>query len=136
VTSPILALRAAILARLQPDAELAHLMGGAVRLHDEPPRAAEPVYAVFGDVLARDWSTGSDRGHEQEAAIVVWAKPGSAKTALAAAERIAALLDDAALTLAGHRLVLLRVAAIESARDGEANLFRATLRLRAVTEIM
>jgi hypothetical protein len=135
VTSPILALRAAILARLQPDAELADLMGGAVRLHDEPPRAAEPVYAVFGDVLARDWSTGSDRGHEQEAAIVVFATPGSAKTALAAAERVAELLDDAPLTPTGHRLVLLRVAAIESGRDGD-NLFRATLRLRAVTEIM
>jgi hypothetical protein len=135
VTSPILALRAAILARLQPDAELADLMGGAVRVHDEPPRAAEPVYAVFGAAAARDWSTGSDRGHEQEAAIVVWAKPGSAKTALAAAERVAELLDDAPLTPTGHRLVLLRVAAIESARDGD-NLFRATLRLRVVTEIM
>ncbi len=136
MTSPILALRAAILARLQPDAELADLMGGAVRLHDEPPRAAESVYAVFGDAAARDWSTGSDRGHEQEAAIVFWAKPGSARTALAAAERVAELLDDAAPTLAGHRLVLLRVTAIESARDGETSLARATLRLLAVTEIM
>jgi hypothetical protein len=45
MTSPILALRAAILAAAQGDAELASLMGGAVRIHDEPPRAAEPVYA-------------------------------------------------------------------------------------------
>ncbi len=55
------------------DAALAALMGGTVRLYDEPPRAAEPVYAVFGDAAARDWSTGSDAGHAHEAAIVVWA---------------------------------------------------------------
>ncbi|MFL5171850.1 MAG: DUF3168 domain-containing protein, partial [Microvirga sp.] len=48
MSGPILALRAAILAHLLGDAELAALMGGTVRLYDEPPRAAEPVYAVFG----------------------------------------------------------------------------------------
>lgn len=133
---PILALRAAILTRLAADAELAALMGGSVRLHDEPPRAAEPVYAVFGDAAARDWSSDRSAGHEHEAAIVVWAKPGSAKSALDAAERIAALLHDAPLAPAGHRLVLLRVSALESARDERANLARATLRLRALTEVV
>jgi Protein of unknown function (DUF3168) len=135
MSGPILALRAAILARLSADAELASLMGGSVRLHDEPPRAAEPVYAVFGDAAARDWSNDGGRGHEHEAAIVVWAKPGSAKTALLAAERMADLLHDAALALAGHRLVLLRVTATEADRDDKANLARATLRLRALTEV-
>jgi Protein of unknown function (DUF3168) len=135
VSGPILALRAAILARLSADAELATLMGGAVRLHDEPPRASEPVYAVFGDASARDASSDLSAGHEHAAAIVVWAKPGSAKTALLAAERIADLLHDAPLAPAGHRLVLLRVAGVESDRDAAANLARATLRLRAVTEV-
>ena len=135
MSGPILALRGAILARLSTDAELASLMGGIVRLHDEPPRAAEPVYAVFGDAVARDWSSDGSRGHEHEAAIAVWAKPGSAKTALLAAERMADLLHDAALALIGHRLALLRVTAVESGRDDKANLARATLRLRALTEV-
>lgn len=134
MSGPILALRAAILERLAPDPALAGLMGGALRLHDEAPRAAEPIYAVYGDAVARDWSCDGGRGHEQEAALVVYAKPGSARSALLAAERIAALLDDAALALAGHRLVNLRVTAIESARDEKTGLARATLRLRAVTE--
>ena len=136
MSGPILALRAAILARLSADAELASLMGGAVRLHDEPPRAAEPVYAVFGDAMARDWSSDSGRGHEHEAAILVWAKPGSAKTALVAAERMADLLHDANLALEGHRLVLIRVTATEAHRDEKSNLARATLRLSAVTELI
>lgn len=135
MTSPILSLRAAILARCAPDADLAALMGGEVRLHDEPPRAAEPVYAVFDAAEARDASVDLSRGHEQDVAIVVWAKPGSARTALEAAERMAALLDEADLPLAGHRLVNLRVASLACGRDDKTGLARATLRLRAVTEV-
>ena len=135
MTSPILALRGAILAHLQADADLAALMGGLVRLHDEPPPGAEPVYAAFGDASLKDWSTSLDRGHEQEAAIVVWSKPGSARPALLAAERIAARLDGAALSLAGHRLVALAVTRLDTGRDDKTNLVRATVRLRAVTEV-
>jgi hypothetical protein len=47
---------------------------------------------------------------------------------------MAGLLHDAALEPAGHRLVLIRVTAIEADRDDKANLARATLRLRALTE--
>jgi hypothetical protein len=67
---------------------------------------------------------------------VVFAKPGSARSALLAADRMAALLDDAALALDGHRLVNLRITAAESARDERTGLARATLRLRAVTEVL
>ena len=135
MTSPILALRGAILALCAADADLATLMGGEVCIYDEPPRAAEPVYAVFGDVRARDWSTASDRGHEQDASIVVWAKEGSARSALLVAERLAVLLDGAALVLDGHRLVNLRVSELDAARDPDTNLARLTLRLHAVTEV-
>jgi hypothetical protein len=134
MTSPILALRAAILAAAQGDLELASLMGGAVRLYDEAPRAAEPVYAVFGDASARDHSTASDRGHEHDASIVAWAREGSAYSALLVADRMAALLDGAGLALAGHHLVDLRVTGLDAARDDKTGLARVTLRLRAVTE--
>ena len=136
MTGPVLALRAAILARLAPDAALTALMGGTLRLHDEPPRGAEPVYAVFGKAEAKDWSSDGSRGHEQEAAIVVYAKPGSALSGLQAAERIAELLDDAPLGLVGHRLVALRVTAFAADRDDASNLARATVHLRAVTEVV
>jgi Protein of unknown function (DUF3168) len=135
MSGSILALRGAILARLSADAELAALMGGSLRLYDEPPRAAEPVYAVFGATAARDWSTGSERGHEHEVAIVAWAKAGSARTALLVAERMADLLHEADLSPSGHRLVLLRATALESDRDPTTSLARATLRLKAVTEV-
>jgi hypothetical protein len=134
MTSPVLTLRRAILDQAGADAELIGLMGGALRLHDEPPRAAEPVYALFGDVTAEDWSTDFDRGHEQSLSLVIWAARGSARTALAVAERFAAILDDASLALEGHRLVNLRVTELASTRDKDTQLTRVSLSLRAVTE--
>ena len=79
MTSPVLALRRAILDAASTDVELRALMGGTLRLYDEPPRAAEPVYALFGDVSASDWSTDLDRGHEQSVDLVVWSEKGGAR---------------------------------------------------------
>jgi hypothetical protein len=136
VTSPVLALRAAILARMSGDADLAALMGGAVRVYDEPPRAAEPVYALFGETSARDASSDGVRAHEHAVALVVYGKRGSARTAIEVAERLDAILDDAPLEPVGHRLVHLRTIALEVARDPPTGLARATLRLRALTEVI
>jgi hypothetical protein len=135
MTSPVLSLRRAIIDASAADAELRALMGGTVRLHDEPPRAAEPVYALFGDVTAADWSMDLSRGHEQNLSIVVWSDRGGARTALTVAERFAAILDDASLALQGHSLVNLRVTELASERDESTQLTRVTLRLRAVTEV-
>ncbi|MFC1456274.1 DUF3168 domain-containing protein [Microvirga arabica] len=117
------------------DTELRTLMGGSLRLYDEPPRGAEPLYALFGDVKAEDWSTDLDRGHAQSIDIVVWSEEGGARTALMAADRFFAILDDAPLTLDGHRLVNLRVTELASGRDKDTGLARVTLRLRTVTEV-
>jgi hypothetical protein len=136
MTSPVLALRRAIIDAAAADADLRALMGGSLRLYDEPPRGAEPVYALFSDVRAADWSTDRDRGHEQNLGIVVWSERGGARAALAVAERFAALLDDVSLALDGHRLVNLRVTELASERDKDTRLTRVTLRLRAVTEVV
>jgi hypothetical protein len=130
-----LALRAALRTRCAADATLASLMGGAAEIHDEPPRRAEPVYAVFGDAVCRDWSTSGDRGHESEFALVVWARPGSAASALAAAARLAELVEAPGLALVGHRLVQIAVVATETARERASLLVNVTLRMRATTEV-
>ncbi len=136
MTSPVLSLRRAIIDTASADAELRALMGGALRLYDEPPRGAEPVYALFGNVTAEDWSTDLDRGHAQSVDLVIWSEKGGARTALMVADRFFAILDDAPLTLDGHRLVNLRVTELASERDKDTRLTRVTLRLRAVTEVV
>ncbi|WP_249729605.1 MULTISPECIES: DUF3168 domain-containing protein [unclassified Chelatococcus] len=133
--SPVLALRRAILGRLAADVDLTVILGGA-RIHDAVPRAASGVFVVFGEARCRDWSTMTDRGHEQDISLTVWSRPGGARPALAAAARIERLLHDASLPLAGHRLVNLRVTATEVRRDERADLARVTVRLRAVTECL
>ncbi|MGV6871733.1 DUF3168 domain-containing protein [Pseudochelatococcus sp. B33] len=132
---PVLALREAVVARLTGDATLNEMLGGA-RIHDEPPRGIAGVYAVLSDTRLRDWSTGSDRGHEQDFSVTVWASAGGARSALKAAARIEALLHEAALALDGHRLVNLRVTGSDTRRDARANRSRIVLRLRAVTEVV
>ncbi|MBM6581380.1 DUF3168 domain-containing protein [Microvirga sp. BT689] len=136
MTSPVLALRRAILDAASADAELRALMGGVLRLYDEPPRGSEPVYALFGNVKAEDWSTDLDRGHVQNLDLVVWSEKGGARKGLMVADRLFAILDDAPLALDGHRLVNLRVTELASARDKDSGLARVTLSLRAVTEVV
>lgn len=135
MSGPLLALRAAIRQACLADPALATLMGGTVAVHDDPPRGAAPVYALFGDATLTDLSTSTERGHEQELALAIWALPGSTASAVAAADRVCALLDEAPLALAGHRLVHLAVAAVETRRDPKSGLARVTITLRAVTEV-
>ena len=131
--SPLLALRAALLARFADDDALKALMGGTMRLHDEPPRGSVPVYALFGEAGARDDSVDGARRHVLSQALVVIARPGSDRTALDAAARMATLAEEG-LMLTGHTLVTLFAESLSANRDERSGETRATLTLRAVTE--
>lgn len=93
---PLLALRAGLIARFAADAALAALLGGRVRLYDEPPRGTLPVYALFGESEITDASVDGAERHRHSHAIAVIAQAGSVRTALDAAARMAALLADGA----------------------------------------
>ena len=131
---PLLALRAGLIARFGADATLAALLGGGARLYDEPPRGAAPVYALFGETEIRDDSVDGAERHLHRHEIAVIAKPGSVRTALDAAGRMAVLLAPADLPLQGCRLVTLRVSALKATRDARTGEARATLTVEAVTE--
>lgn len=134
MSDAILSLRAAIQARLEADADLVALIGPG-GIHDEAPRAASGVYVVHGDVEARDWSTGSDRGCEQDLGLTVWAgESSSSRRALETAALVVAALDEAPLAPAGHGLVHLRWRSSRLARDGATGLAFVAVRFRAVTE--
>ncbi|MGO4402948.1 DUF3168 domain-containing protein [Bosea sp. RAF48] len=136
MSDAVLALRAAIQARLTADAALTALIGPG-RIHDEAPRATRGLYVVHGDVEARNWSTGSERGCEQELALVVWAaQSASSRQALEAAGLIVGGLDDAELALEGHSLVNLGWLSSRLAREPRSGLGHVTIRFRAVTETL
>ena len=136
MSDAILPLRRAIHAHLAADAGLTALIG-AGRIHDEPPRAASGLYVVHGEVTAEDWSTGSDRGCEQEFTLVVWAaQSGSSRQALEAAGLIVAALDQVDLALDGHALVNLRWLSSRLARETRNGLPQVTIRFRAAIETL
>lgn len=136
MSQAILALRQAIQAHLSGYAALTGLIG-AGRVFDEAPRAARGLYVVHGEAEARDWSTGSDSGCEHDVSLIVWTtESGSARQALEAAQLIAQALDQASLTLSGHRLVNLRWQSSRLSRDPRSGLPFVTVRLRAVTETL
>ena len=128
------ALRKAIFARLVADAAIVGLIGpGAV--FDEVPRGREPPYLVLGEGTVKDWSTSSDRGHEHQLTLSAWSKEGGARQALAMASAVVACLEAMASALDGHRLVNLLALSTEVRRERERRLLRASIRLRAVTEV-
>lgn len=132
--SPVVALRKAMRDRLLADASLVAALGGA-KIYDVAPRGAAPPWVAFGDARLRDWSTASGRGVELVAALgVVSAEPG-AREALEIAEQVTRLLDDAALTLTGWRLVRLACVATEARRADQDRHARIELRFRALMEM-
>ena len=133
MSSAVIALRKAVRAALITDAPLLALLGGA-KIYDEAPRDALTPYVTFGDALARELSTSLYPGLEQVLVLHVWSMQGGAREGLEIADRIAFLLDDAAMTLDTHRLINLRFSAVETIREDSGRFVRVALRLRAVTE--
>jgi hypothetical protein len=127
------ALQAAVFETLVGDAPLAALLGGA-KIFDGAPRNAEAPYVHLGEVVARDWSTATEAGTEISFAVVVWSRAPGRSEGLSIAERVVALLHDAALTPVGFHLVNLRHATTETARVETPEGRRTVVRFRAVVE--
>lgn len=134
MTDASFALRKAVYARLTGTPALIALLGGA-RIHDEVPRALEPPCIATGEGSVADWSTSSDRGHEHRLSLSIWSKEGGAREALAIANTVIAALEAMPAALDGHRLVNLVAVATDVRREAERRLVRATIRIRAVTEL-
>lgn len=133
MTSPVLALRRAMLAALSGDATLVALLGGARIFEEAPPGAPAPRIA-FSDAQARDWSAQLSRGAEQMLVLTVWSGARGTREALDIADRVVAVLDEAPLTLEGHALIDLRFVALATRREQNGRYARVDVRFRATTE--
>lgn len=119
--------------KLLAHAPLTSLLGGA-HVFDEMPRGEKPPYAVFAATETRDWSVNDQKAHEHFVSIEVRSNARSRKAAQAIVSEIEAALDNAALTLAGHELINLRLIFWTVARDKAGDTFNGLLRFRAATE--
>lgn len=126
-------LQKAVFSKLAGDAQVTALLGGA-RIYNDVPRGAALPYITIGDSTVRDWSTGSEGGHEHLLSILVWSRANGEREVHRILSAVEAALDDAPLTLPGFRLVNIRHEFSEIRRDADGETSRGVMRLRAVTE--
>jgi len=127
------ALQKAIHTRLTTDAGVLALLGSP-RVYDDVPRQPTFPYVSYGQSTARDWSTGTDEGHEHIVSLHVWTRGAGRKPAHELSGAVEAALDQQPLALEGHRLVSLRHEFSDVRREDDGETWRGLLRLRAVTE--
>jgi hypothetical protein len=126
-------LQKAVHAALAGDSALVALLGGA-RIYDDVPRGAEFPYITFGPATVRDWSTGTETAAEHLLSLHVWCRSAGERQVHLILEAVRAALHDAALTLAGHRLVNLRHEISDASRQSDGETYHGLIRFRAVTE--
>lgn len=133
MTSTSFELQKALVAKLSSDAGVTTLLGGA-RIYNDVPRGAALPYVTIGESIVRDWSTGSEGGHEHLLSIIVWSRAKGEREVHRILSAIEAALHDAALPLNRARLINLRHEFSEIRRDADGETSRGLMRLRAVTE--
>jgi hypothetical protein len=133
MTTATAALRAAIHDALVADTPLTALLGGP-KIYDEPPKSVVFPYVTLGEARINDFSTGTDAGEEHQLTLHAWSRQGGQREAHMIAGSLLQALDDAPLTLSGHRLVNLRFALADVRRENDGRTYHALVRFRAVTE--
>ena len=134
-TSPLIALRKAIRLRLLSHAPLVAALGGA-KIYEEAPQGAVTPYVLFMDAQMRDWSGAASRGAEHFFTLAVISTERGFGAALAAGQQIADLIDEATLSLDGHRLIDLRFVSMDTKRDSGGRFARVAILFRATTEYL
>ena len=127
------ALQRAIFARLSGDAALTALVGANGITDRRPDGPTTPLLVIAG-IDSTDHSTASEAGEEHIVTLEAWSEAAGHRQAQAIAAAVRAALDDAALVIAGHHLVLLFHRDTRLRRDGKSRFHRAEMRFRAVTE--
>ena len=132
-TSPALALQTGLRAALLADAGLVSALGGG-QVFDDVPREAPFPYITIGDIDSRDWSTQTSRGHEHTVTLHLWSRYRGRKQVQDLIAEVDRVLDGASPPLTGHRLVNLSTVFWTAQREPDGEVYRGTMRLRAVTE--
>ncbi len=123
---------AAVLAALRGDAALVAAL--APRIWDAAPRDPGFPHLVVEEAVARDRSGLDADLEEVRVTLKIFSRTGGTAEAGRLAERVEAVLADAALEPIGVRVVLLRREATETRLLRDRTTAEATLRLVALTE--
>lgn len=131
---PERALQQALLTKLKASADLAVLLGNPPRVYDEPPADLVYPYVSLGRNETRPWGGLDGEGLEHVLSLTVISVFGGSEEAKAVMALVRLILDGAALSLDGHRLINLRVTYADLFKAADWRSTYGVLRLRAVTE--
>ncbi|MGD9783894.1 MAG: DUF3168 domain-containing protein [Hyphomicrobiaceae bacterium] len=130
-----LALQRALYQSVRTNADVLSLLGGA-KVYDDTPQRTDFPYVTFGRSVVRDWSTGTDAGHEHVVTLHVWSRSAGRKEAWQIMGAIQASLHDQGLAVEDHHLVNLRHEFSDVRREPDGDTYHGVVRFRAVTETM
>lgn len=128
------ALAAAIIAAARNDDALKALVGMPARIWDEPPPEAPFPYVTLGRMESRPSDASEAAALEHGVTLHVWSRHGGRAQALDIIAALRTLLHNAALSVTGHRLVLLFTSYSDLFRAGDGHTTHGVLRLKAITE--
>ena len=126
-------LQKSIAQALKSDVALSALLGGS-RVYDFVPQRAAYPFVSLGNMVSRDWSTGSERGDEHVLSLHVWSKAKGKKQCLEILSAVRRVLHDVELVVEDHQLVNLRYQFSDARLDPDGETFHGIMRFRAVTE--
>jgi len=127
------ALQVAIVAHLRADASLKALIGDPPRVHDGPAR--EKIFPFISFDETRETPLPAAPAHvEHDIRLSVHSRYEGRREAKDIVTAIVSTLNEAALILAGRRLVSIRAVYTDIFYRAEANAHQGLIRLRAVTE--
>lgn len=128
------ALQAAVFTALTGDATLQALIGNPARVYDAVPQDAVFPYAVIGQVSGKPWDTKTSDGMEAVLEVHTWSRYAGTKEAKDIMAAVTAVLDDQALSVAGHTLVNLRFESSQTALERDGITRHSAQKFRAVTQ--
>ena len=127
-------LQQAVFAALSGDAALQTLIGNPARVYDHVPQDSPFPYVVVGEATTRPFDTKTEDGMEQTLTIHSWSRYRGFSETKQIMGAIVDALDQQALSVTGHELVLLRFEFSDSFLDEDGLTRHGVQRIRALTE--
>lgn len=127
-------LQQAVHAALSGDATLQGLLGVPARVFDHVPPGSGFPYLVLGEATSAPFDGKTEDGMTQTLTIHTWSRYRGLKETKEIMAAVAAVLDDASLTVAGHTLTLLRFEFGATFLDADGLTRHGVQRFRAVTQ--
>ncbi len=128
------ALQSAIFATLSADAGVKSLIGDPARIFDHVPPESVFPYVVIGEASSGPFDAKTQDGMEQTLTLHAWSRYRGLKEIKDIMAAVANALDQQALNLAGHTLILLHFEFGTTFLDSDGLTRHGVQRFRAITQ--